>query len=628
MIDTTSVVVGPDAARCRAPRPRRSPAPTGTAHRPPRRRRRVPRRPAVRRRRRTTGTSPTGCSAPPSRTPPAPSSTASTAIGGRHVVTLHDVPPADGTTAIAAGPPPTVGSPRGCRRRRRGQRARAPAAGRGRHRCATCDVIPLAVVAARRRPRASPCRRRRDRPHGRRPRVHLPGQGPRRRARRVRRAARRRRRRRPRPAERRARATSSTTLRAIGRRLDRRAPRHRVPRRRPTWPPPSTPSTCRSCRPATCRRRRRSARGSPPGADRSSPPTTTARELAAIDARPRHAVRAARSWRRRLRRALARPGVDATHRRPSRPSSRLDAVAAAHVRAVPAGRRSERRRRPHPIEHAGRFWVPHNRWDLVAERVERGRRRTRRGRRAVLRAAGRRCSGCTPRWPASTPRCFELVVADDGSARAGAAAADRLPAAHHDPCARTTGAADPARPATSPCAATDADVLVFLDADTVPAAGTVARLAAWPSRRSPTRWSSAGAATSTSPAGRRRRPSSWLAGRRSAATASARPGVARRRLPAQPRPARRRRSQLPLRHLGRHVVPPVAVGRHRRVRRQPRRVRRRRLGVRLPRVQQRRRRWSTTRRAVAWHDEPDWSERDGGSKNDETLWLAGSSPNR
>ena len=27
--------------------------------------------------------------------------------------------------------------------------------------------------------------------------------------------------------------------------------------------------------------------------------------------------------------------------------------------------------------------------------------------------------------------------------------------------------------------------------------------------------------------------------------------------------------------------------------------------------------------AVAWHDEPDWSDRDGGSKNDETLWLAG-----
>ena len=26
--------------------------------------------------------------------------------------------------------------------------------------------------------------------------------------------------------------------------------------------------------------------------------------------------------------------------------------------------------------------------------------------------------------------------------------------------------------------------------------------------------------------------------------------------------------------------------------------------------------------AVAWHDEPDWAERDGGSKNDETLWLA------
>jgi GT2 family glycosyltransferase len=26
--------------------------------------------------------------------------------------------------------------------------------------------------------------------------------------------------------------------------------------------------------------------------------------------------------------------------------------------------------------------------------------------------------------------------------------------------------------------------------------------------------------------------------------------------------------------------------------------------------------------AVAWHDEPDWFERDGGSKNDETMWLA------
>ena len=85
--------------------------------------------------------------------------------------------------------------------------------------------------------------------------------------------------------------------------------------------------------------------------------------------------------------------------------------------------------------------------------------------------------------------------------------------------------------------------------------------------------------------------------------------MAAARLRRDARPARRRRSLLPIRHLRRHGLPPMALRRHRRVRRRPCRVRRRRLG-------DRRRGRSTNGAvlvhdpaAVAWHDEPDWAER-------------------
>ena len=60
----------------------------------------------------------------------------------------------------------------------------------------------------------------------------------------------------------------------------------------------------------------------------------------------------------------------------------------------------------------------------------------------------------------------------------------------------------------------------------------------------------------------------WLAGRREPRRCVADPAWLATAT-GEPGPARRRRSQLPLRHLGRDGAPPGAVGRHRRVRRQP-----------------------------------------------------------
>ena len=79
----------------------------------------------------------------------------------------------------------------------------------------------------------------------------------------------------------------------------------------------------------------------------------------------------------------------------------------------------------------------------------------------------------------------------------------------------------------------------------------------------------------------------WLAGRREPPSRRPDPAWLDDGYRATRRSARRRRPQLPLRHLGRDGLPPPAVGRHRRLRRHPRRVRQRRLGVRLARLQQR-----------------------------------------
>ena len=127
-------------------------------------------------------------------------------------------------------------------------------------------------------------------------------------------------------------------------------------------------------------------------------------------------------------------------------------------------------------------WVPRQPLGPRAPTTDHAPGRRRRRHRPVLRAAGVAGAGCTPRsrWPSSRPGRCEVVVVDDGSAAAAAAAARRLPVPGPAPA--------PARPRVPPGRGPQprrgvdaaADVLVFLDADTLPEPATIARLAAWP----------------------------------------------------------------------------------------------------------------------------------------------------
>ena len=416
------------------------------------------------------------------------------AIGGRHVVTLHDVPPADGDDRdrrraaayrrVAARLP----------RRRRGERARAPAAAPRPASCADVDVIPLPVVPLA---PAHACRAADDR-IGRTVGILgfiYPGKGHADVHRRGGRAARRRRRRRPRPAERRARRPRRDAARdppASRRPASSTSPGSSTT---PTWPPPSTPSTSRSCRPATCRPRPRSARGSPPGADRSSSPTTTPASW------PRSRPASSRCTSRRAvgarhRRALARPRVDAPHASPSPPASastpsppptvalyrRVAAVSAADVRirsSTPAGS---------GCRTTGGTWSP-SASTAAPSLASRSSCRTSSSRT--------RCGGCTPRSPTSTRPASSSSSPTTARRVPGAAAAD---AATH--CAPRSVRQDDrgCRPGA---------------ARNLAAARRRRRRARVPRRRHrarrrhrrparrvaeprcPTRWSSAGAATST-----------------------------------------------------------------------------------------------------------------------------------
>ena len=132
-----------------------------------------------------------------------------------------------------------------------------------------------------------------------------------------------------------------------------------------------------------------------------------------------------------------------------------------------------------PVTDGTRWWVPGNRWDLVREHV-------------ALPAASR-VAIIIPYFeqPDSLQRMYaalhvgapnaswEAVVVDDGSRRPPPAPpallARRVRVLRQEDRGVRPGAARHLG-----VAATDAEVLVFLDADTLPAATTVERLGAWP----------------------------------------------------------------------------------------------------------------------------------------------------
>jgi GT2 family glycosyltransferase len=270
-----------------------------------------------------------------------------------------------------------------------------------------------------------------------------------------------------------------------------------------------------------------------------------------------------------------------------------------------------------PIEHGGRLWAPHNRWDLVAARVDAAPL----ARTAVVVPYFEQPDSLRRMYAALAhldPRRFELVVADDGSARP----APPPPSGYPLPTTIRRQDDRGCRPGAArnlAASAVDADVLVFLDADTVPAPPTVARLAAWPSvapdalvvgRRGHvdlTGWSPAATVE-------------WLAGRRSAP-----PG---RRDPAWLADGYRRTGNLlDVDDRSYRFVISAVMACHRALWDDI-------GGFDASRDEYGGDDWEFASRAfnngallvhdpgaVAWHDEPDWSERDGSGKNEETLWL-------
>ena len=137
------------------------------------------------------------------------------------------------------------------------------------------------------------------------------------------------------------------------------------------------------------------------------------------------------------------------------------------------------RRRMTPVGDGRRWWVPGNRWDLVVDRVRL--------------APPTRVAVIIPYFeqPDSLRRMYaalevaevgvpwEVVVVDDGSSEPPPAPPDGLV-----PAVRVLRQEDRGvRPGAARhlgVAATDAEVLVFLDADTLPTPTTIARMAAWP----------------------------------------------------------------------------------------------------------------------------------------------------
>lgn len=271
------------------------------------------------------------------------------------------------------------------------------------------------------------------------------------------------------------------------------------------------------------------------------------------------------------------------------------------------------------IAHEGQAWVPHNRWDLIADRVPD--------------TAAADIAVVVPYFeqPASLARMYAalahldpahvtLVVADDGSSEhpAPGPPADfplRTVLLHQADLGCRPGAAR-----NMAVAAVDAEILVFLDADTVPAPGTVERLAAWPTL-----------APDALVVGRRGHVdlTGWSPDDTAAWLGARRPPPPRRSDPSWLADGYRRSHDLL--HADdrsfRYVISAV-MGCHRRLFEDVE-------GFDGTRDEYGGDDWEFAFRAfnngallvhepaaAAWHDEPDWSDRDGGSKNDESLWLA------
>jgi hypothetical protein len=276
------------------------------------------------------------------------------------------------------------------------------------------------------------------------------------------------------------------------------------------------------------------------------------------------------------------------------------------------------------ITFAGRAWVPDNRWDLVPREPD----------------PDVDVAIVVPYFeqPASLARMYaviaadavpaeryELVVVDDGSVTPPPAPPVGFPLA-----ARRLSQADrgcrPGRARNLGVASTAAEVLVFLDADTLPAPGTIARLVAWPARM----------------------PDALVVGRRHHADLSGwTPAAAVEWLAGDGAPPpigndppwldegyRATRDLLRVDRRSYRFVISAVMACHRTLFDDI-------GGFCASRTEYGGDDWEFAYRAytngailahdpaaVAWHDEPDWNERDGrlATKNAETMWLAESIP--
>lgn len=269
-------------------------------------------------------------------------------------------------------------------------------------------------------------------------------------------------------------------------------------------------------------------------------------------------------------------------------------------------------------------WVPQNRWDLVpSELLDRSAASI-----AIVVPYFNQPDSLRRMYGAIAaahldPRCHRLVIADDGST----APPPRPPAGFPLPVDLVRQEDRGCRPGAArnlAVASCDDDVLVFLDADTLPDATTVRQLSRWPAAMADalvvgcrhhvdlTGWSP-------------RDTVAWLGGHRASPPRRADPGwldrgyeLTRDLLDADDRSYRYVISAVMSCH--RSLYDDIG-------------------GFEATRDEYGGEDWEFAYRAfnngavfvhdasaVAWHDEPDWSARDGGSKNAETMWLASRIP--
>lgn len=134
-----------------------------------------------------------------------------------------------------------------------------------------------------------------------------------------------------------------------------------------------------------------------------------------------------------------------------------------------------------PVRHDGRWWLPHNRWDLAEDAVAAGPVPTS---VAVIVVYFEQPASLARMYAALAPALtshpgWEVIVVDDGSPTPPPQPPATFPTTvrmlRQDDLGCRPGAAR-----NLAAAATDADVLVFFDSDTLPEPETPTRLARWP----------------------------------------------------------------------------------------------------------------------------------------------------